>query len=180
MDYKNGQIYTIRSKSCPDLVYVGSTCQPLHKRLYAHRSKFDAWQEGHSAYYAAFEILKIGDEHIEWVEDFPTDSKKKLEKREGEIVRSMQCVNKHIPGRSPKEYRDEQNKEAVKTYHKEWYKKNKDTQVAKCKARYQAEKQTILARQNKKAACECGVMISHCNMPRHYQSFKHIKWFIWH
>ena len=84
--YSKGQIYTIRSKSCSDLVYVGSTCNPLHKRMCQHRHDFKAWKEGNFHYLSCFEIFKIGNEYIEWFKDFPTDSKKKLEKREGYVL----------------------------------------------------------------------------------------------
>ena len=31
--YKNGKIYTLRNKNDDSLIYVGSTVQPLYKRL---------------------------------------------------------------------------------------------------------------------------------------------------
>ena len=38
--YKNGKIYTIRCKNDDSLIYVGSTVQPLFKRLhYLHYLK---------------------------------------------------------------------------------------------------------------------------------------------
>ena len=36
--YKNGKIYTIRYRGDDSLVYVGSTCLPLYKRWYSHKS----------------------------------------------------------------------------------------------------------------------------------------------
>ena len=193
MDYKNGQIYTIRSKSCPDLVYVGSTCQPLHKRLYAHRRKFNTWQNGHGTYYTSFEILKIGDEHIEWVEDFPTDSKKKLEKREGEIIRSMKCVNRNIPGRTRKEYTEhnldfwkEYRKKYAQTdkhkaYKREYQKAHKESNASYSKEWREKNKEYISMKQRERVMCPfCQEHVVKVNALRHYQSLKHIENFIWH
>ena len=35
--YKTGKIYTIRNKNHDNLIYVGSTIQPLYKRFHAHK-----------------------------------------------------------------------------------------------------------------------------------------------
>ena len=37
--YHNGKIYTIRCKDDDNLIYVGSSCLPLHKRFYQHKQK---------------------------------------------------------------------------------------------------------------------------------------------
>jgi aspartate carbamoyltransferase regulatory subunit len=41
--------------------------------------------------------MDIGDAYIELIEYFQCDTKEELSKREGEIMRSMDCVNKCIP-----------------------------------------------------------------------------------
>ena len=38
-NYQNSKIYTIRCKTDDSLIYVGSTIQPLSKRMVEHRSK---------------------------------------------------------------------------------------------------------------------------------------------
>ena len=88
-NYQNGKIYSIRSRSRPDLVYVGSTIQPLSVRLGKHklpRNKSSSKQ-----------IIDIGDAYIELIENCSCNSKEELLKREGEIMRSMDCVNKRNP-----------------------------------------------------------------------------------
>ncbi len=40
-DYKNGNIYTIRCRDDPALIYVGSTTQQLSQRFTNHIKKFD-------------------------------------------------------------------------------------------------------------------------------------------
>ena len=37
--YHNGKIYTIRCRDDDTLIYVGSSCLPLHKRFYEHKQK---------------------------------------------------------------------------------------------------------------------------------------------
>ena len=87
--YANGQIYAIRSHQT-DLIYIGSTTQPLHKRWCQHKSDFKT-REG---FCNSSEIIKYGDAYIELIEDFSCKSKKELNKKEGEHIRSNNCVNK--------------------------------------------------------------------------------------
>ena len=35
--YKNGKIYTIRYRNDNNIIYVGSTIQPLYKRFHDHK-----------------------------------------------------------------------------------------------------------------------------------------------
>ena len=95
MDYANGQIYAIRSH-LTDQIYIGSTAQPLHKRFYQHKT--------HSNTCTSLEIIKHGDAYIELLENFPCQSKKELNRREGQHIRNSEnCVNKNIAGRTPQE-----------------------------------------------------------------------------
>jgi hypothetical protein len=100
--YQRGVIYAIRSHKTND-VYLGSTTQPLHKRLHQHK----CYNETSSA-----EILKHGDAYIELVENFPCNSKAELNKREGWYIRHSDCVNKNIAGRTKQEWYAD-NKEKV-------------------------------------------------------------------
>ena len=103
MDYQNGKIYCIRSNQTDD-VYYGSTTQPLYKRLSSHKNKFKMWKTQNHHFITSFEILKYDDAYIELVENFPCNSIEELHKREGEIIRANECVNKRIAGRNKKEY----------------------------------------------------------------------------
>ena len=88
-NYQNGKIYGIRSVSNPDLLYVGSTTDQLSKRLYQHKNK--------SNKSTSKQIIDLGDAYIELIENYACNSKEELLKREGEIMRSMECVNKCNP-----------------------------------------------------------------------------------
>ena len=54
----------------------------------------------------------FNDWYIELFEDFQTERKEQLNKREGEIIREIATLSKNIAGRTIKEYY-EQNKENI-------------------------------------------------------------------
>lgn len=112
-DYSKGKIYAIRSHSI-DKVYVGSTTQPLSKRMAEHRSCLKLNRNRMSG-----EILQYPDAYIELIENFPCENKEQLNKREGEIIRSMDCVNKRIAGRTMPEYRKD-TKDRILEKQREW------------------------------------------------------------
>jgi len=70
----------------------------------------------------------------------PCDNKEELTKKEGEYIRSTDCINKQIAGRTQKEYRED-NKEKVKEQRKEYYENNKDK---------------IMEWKTQRITCECG------------------------
>jgi len=95
-NYQDAMIYTIRSLSREDLIYIGSTCQPLSKRFHGHKHS--------SSRCSSRQIIDLNDSYIELYENFPCDSKNELHKREGEIIRLLDCVNKRVAGRDRKQY----------------------------------------------------------------------------
>lgn len=102
-EYQNGKVYLVRSYLTAD-VYVGSTKETLNRRMSGHRNDYKRFSNGKSKNYcAAYEILKFGDAYIELYENYPCGSKEELRKREGEVQRSMFCVNKVIAGRTKAE-----------------------------------------------------------------------------
>ena len=68
MDYKNGKIYAIRSHQT-EQIYIGSTTQPLTKRLSKHKAQNCSSRL----------ILQYEDAYIELIENFPCESKTDLE-----------------------------------------------------------------------------------------------------
>ena len=115
MDYQNGKIYTIRSHQT-DKFYIGSTTQPLSKRLSCHKAHLRAYLDGKHHKITSFDIIEYGDAYIELLEIYPCDNKMMLDKREGEFIRSEpNCVNKCVAGRTQKEYIAE-NADKIKQY----------------------------------------------------------------
>jgi hypothetical protein len=110
--YKRGKIYTIRCRFDDSLVYVGSTIQPLAKRIGGHR------QDKKCSLYQ-FVDGDWSNWYIELYEEFPCDNKEQLEKKEGEVIREIATINKYIAGRDLKQYyQDNRDKilEKVKQY----------------------------------------------------------------
>ena len=100
VNYQNGKIYAIRSFAT-DKYYIGSTCNPLHKRLYQHKSDKNSAK---NRYRTSFEIVKYDDCYIELLEEFSCENKNQLQKREGELIRESKSdvVNIVIPLRTDK------------------------------------------------------------------------------
>ena len=133
--YQRGQIYCIRSPQT-EMIYYGSSIQPLYKRFYGHNKDMRT-----GVYCSSQEILKLGDAYIEWVENFPCNSKKELDRREGQIQRENKdiCVNSSIAGRTQKEWRED-NKQGVAEYQKKYKEDNKQG-VAEYQKKYQKKYQ---------------------------------------
>ena len=140
-DYKKGQIYAIRSHQTED-IYIGSTTQPLYKRLYTHKKNYKSFLNGKYPYVSSYEIIKYDDCYIELYELCPCNSKQELEKREGEIIRSIECVNKYVAGRTHKQHYEE-NKEKRLQQCKEYYDKNKEKILQQRKERRERNREEI-------------------------------------
>ena len=101
MTYKNGKIYSIRN-TIDDDIYVGSTTQPLCKRMAAHKnnSKF----KPHYKLYTKMDEVGLDNFYIELIEKYPCENKEELRKREGFFIREMGTLNSCIAGRSKKDW----------------------------------------------------------------------------
>lgn len=179
-NYQNGKVYRIWSPST-GLQYIGSTCYPLHKRLYEHRRRYKAYvANGNTGrYYTSYEVLKEADHKIELVELCPCNLKIELTATEGKHIRELDCVNKYIAGRDKKEYRQD-NKERIKEQSKQYrqdnadrikqyLEDNKDKIKEQKKRHYQNNKDRL----KQKVVCECGVVIRKDCLARHKRSAKH-------
>jgi hypothetical protein len=119
-DYSKGKIYKIVSDSCDD-IYIGSTVQTLAQRLGKHRSDYNQWKKGNARYTRSFSLIERGDYHIILIEPFSCNNQEELTARERHFIENNVCLNKVIPGRTRKEY-NQDNKEKIK----EWYQLNKE------------------------------------------------------
>ena len=104
VNYLESKIYKIVGNG---LTYYGSTCEPtLAKRLTKHRNSFKGYKSGKTSYVTSFKIIETGIFDIILVENFPCNSKDELHARERHYIENNECVNKNIPGRSIKEYKE--------------------------------------------------------------------------
>ena len=104
MDYNNGKIYQILN-NINDEVYVGSTIQPLSKRLHCHKSHSDSLVRKNKLH----ELMRtIGKNncYIELIENYPCNTKEELFAREGHYIRERATLNHQIAGRTRKERRE--------------------------------------------------------------------------
>ena len=131
-----GYIYCIRSHQTND-VYIGSTIQALSCRMSKHRADYKSWINKTYNYVTSFEILKYADSYIELVEESEYASKQEMQQREGYFIREMECVNKHIAGRTRAEYRAD-NPEKIKETKAKYYIDNVD-KIKETQAKYRAD-----------------------------------------
>ncbi len=87
-NYQNGKIYTISSRSRPDLIYVGSTIQSLSTRFGMHKKPSNDC--------SSKQIIALSDSYIELLETYPCQNIEELQRRENYHMRSIDCVNKKL------------------------------------------------------------------------------------
>ena len=115
--YEIAKIYKIVCNQT-GLTYVGSTTQTLSRRLSTHKGVFKAWLKGAKAYVTSFKVLEKDDFYIELICMAPCSCKDELHAIEAKYIRSIECVNKCIPGRTRAEYRQD-NAEQIKESEKQ-------------------------------------------------------------
>lgn len=135
-NYQNGKIYKIVS-NVSDKIYIGSTCQPLSKRLSRHRSLYKSYLKTKKGFTTSFSVLEEGNYEIILVENFPCSNQEELRKRERHFIESLQCVNKVIPSRSASEYY-ETNKYIIKERKHKYYQNNIDLMKKRAQLKYEA------------------------------------------
>ena len=135
-DYSNGKIYQLISPHHV-LPYIGSTTQPLCKRMVEHRAPSNKCRSR--------VVIEAGDAYIELIENYPCENKEQLNKREGEIIRQRACVNHCVPGRTDREYRED-NREIISAYKKAYNEANREAILAEKRAYHIANKKAENAR----------------------------------
>ena len=135
-DYQKGKIYRIISPS-KNLVYIGSTTQPLSQRLAGHIRDYKKYNDdNNNANITSYILLECEDYKIELLEDYPCNNKQQLERKEGEYIKNNECVNRCVAGRTLhewyvdnikkiKQYRIA-NADKYKEYGKQWIINNAD------------------------------------------------------
>ena len=131
-NFQNGKIYSIRSHQT-DKIYIGSTTQSLSQRFSNHKGLNCSSRE----------IMQFADAYIELIEMFPCANKIQLHRREGELIRTTECVNKMTPGRTRaetnKQYREDNREkllEPQKQYSKQYRQTHKNIRKCGCGVEY--------------------------------------------
>ena len=98
VNYQLSKIYRIVCNETGEQ-YIGATCQKkLCTRLAQHVSKKNCSSKG---------ILERGNYSMLLIESYPCSSKDELHQRERYYIESLECVNKNIPTRTKKEWRQD-------------------------------------------------------------------------
>lgn len=159
-DYQLGKIYKLISDQT-EKIYIGSTCQKyISYRLSGHKADFENWKIGkRHGKCSSFELLNYDDVQVILLENYPCNSKAELEARERYYIEQNKeiVINKIIPTRTPKEYREENKEtrlEKKRLYHhahkkecneksRNYYETHKEEQLQKQKERYDKDKDEI-------------------------------------
>ena len=113
----NGKIYKIVDNT-NDNVYIGSTCKTLKYRLSKHECDYKRFLKGIFNNVTSFDILKNNDYKIELLENCNIKTKDELLVRERYFIENNECLNKCIPGRTVKQYYND-NKDKINIKKKE-------------------------------------------------------------
>jgi len=139
VNYQLGKIYRIVNDEL-NLTYYGSTCSTLSRRLTEHKQR---------AHKCSSKILFSTETKAEiiLVEKFPCNDKIELHQRERFYIENNECVNKVIPCRTKKEYRED-NKEEIYLKRKEYREQNKE-KIKEQNKKYQEENKEKINLQRK-------------------------------
>ena len=181
--YNQSKIYKIWSTKGPEIYIGANTKKYLSQRMSAHRKDYDYWKIGRiKTNYTSFILFdKYGIDNcfIELIEAKECLSSDELHSLEGGYIRTLNCVNKNIAGRSQKESHlnwkinnPEKIKESQKNYREIHSEKIKNFN----KNYRETHQDQIKLRQNQKNTCECGGIFSHSNKLRHLKTLKHCQY----
>jgi group I intron endonuclease len=146
-DYSKGKIYVIRN-TVNDKVYIGSTTQPLCKRMAGHREVFR--KKTNQILYNAMNEHGVDNFYIELLEEHPCENLEQLRKREGEFIREYKSFdtgyNQRIAGRNKKQWYND-NIETAKQREKQYRDAHKQDTAQRSKTHYEENKDEIHTRQ---------------------------------
>ena len=186
-NYQNGKIYCIRNWVDDD-IYIGSSCQPLSKRMAWHKSDRKADKKKHLKIYQKMDEIGFDNFYIELIEEHPCENVEQLRRREGEIIRDMKpSLNKEIAGTTIKEWYNDNKEEKIqkikqyindnsewyKQYGKEYFEKNKDKITKYQKGWYEKNKQQIQEKRSSKIDCICGGKYTLGHKSQHFNTQIH-------
>jgi hypothetical protein len=181
VNYSNGKIYKIEPVNGEEGdIYIGSTTKKLlSQRMTKHRGDYKCWKNENGTKTTSFDLFdKYGIDNCKIIllELVKAKSKDELHSRESFFIKSLECVNKNIPGRTYKEYKEDNEykiKECQKECSKEYYKNNKD----KRKEYNENNKEKIQVKKKEYSKlefnCNCGSTCRINDKARHFKTKKH-------
>ena len=181
-NYTNAKLYLIRNHQTSE-VFVGTTVQSLAERKGGFIAEYKNYLKGRGKYKPVFSIVKYSDCYIELVDIISCNSKMELSKREGEYIRSIDCVNKNIIKEKEqeeetkniiiKEKEKEEETKNIKKKKEKYYKTNKNFILEKHRDYYEENKKEIKDKVRVKYTCVCGCVLTKQCKSRHEKSKTH-------
>ena len=118
-----------------------------------------------------FDAYGIDNCKIELLEKFPCKTKEELNKREGEVIRSADCVNRMMAGRTQKQWRLD-NKATIQ----ERAKKHYETNCEREKARAKDWRKNNLEKLQQDIQCPCGGHHKYEHANHHSKTRMHLQY----
>lgn len=164
------------------LIYVGSTIQPIEKRLQAHECNYRLYLENRYHFTTSFTIIEKNNYTIQLIECVECVDRKQRDSIELLHILNENSVNRNHPGRDKKQYHQD-NKEKIKErciqYRqdnkekiKQYYNDNKE----KLKEYQQQYRQDNKEKINEKFTCPCGGKYTLKHKTTHMKSNKHLNY----
>ena len=153
---------------------IGSTTEPLSKRMERHRSKYKEYLRGegdNTRVYWLFDEFGVENCKIELIENYSCNSREELERQEGKHQKNNDCINKIIAGRTRQERYKEEN-EYICFQQKVYRELHPEKRQEESRRRYEKKKGEFL----EKKLCGCGKAYTQCHKKRHEQTKKHQDW----
>lgn len=126
-DYSQGKVYRIVCRKS-NLQYIGSTTQPVSKRVSWHKNNYRYNKTNCTSY----QVMQGDDYFVEILEVCPCETKNELLARERHWIEKEACVNKCIPNRSHAESMrawQKNNREKWNAYMREYIRKKREAQA---------------------------------------------------
>ncbi len=159
VNYANGKIYKLLN-TIDDEVYIGSTTQPLHKRLSWHKQDANGMCKT-ARVYTHMRELGVDKFYIELIEEFPCTNNSMLTAREGTFIRELGTLNTVVAGRTRQEYQIE-NKQRLNEISAKYHREHKEELNKKNRAYASV-----------KIVCDCGSEMRRDSLSGHKKSQKH-------
>ena len=181
-DYSKGKIYKIEPICDHEdgEIYIGSTTKDyLSQRMVKHKGDYKRWTEGGKASFTRSYIIfdKYGFENctIILLENVNASCYDDLAAREAYYIKSLMCVNKSIPLRNKREYRND-NKDLYSLWQKKYYENNKKILTERQRRYDETNKNQISEKRKQKYVCECGSVCRKVDKSTHIKTMKHQKY----
>jgi hypothetical protein len=149
----NGKIYKIQNKFNPKLFYIGSTIQALNERLSVH--KLDSKTKNSTLYNVVRNTNGWKNYNMILIKDFACNDREELYKEEQVYINALQPTMNEKNAYTT----EEEKKECMKEYIKEYYENNK---------------KRIKKKQSAPITCNCGAIITTSNISYHRKTKKHL------